>query len=116
MTDAAGMGEADDLRLLRRDLDRQYHERLAHLETRLEHIERRVDEELIEARQVMEYMTRQMQKLLDKQRDYEPAMAAMVKVIHSGMVMRWVVLFVVTTLAAIGTGATAWEAMQKVIK
>ena len=112
---------------MRREMDRIYTGRLAHLETQLETLEEWVRKELKEMeetnelewheqRQVLNLMTRNVQRILDKQAMHEPAMEALEKVIHSGMVMRWVILFVVTTLAAIGTGATAWDAIKGFLK
>lgn len=110
--------------MLRRDMDRIQSERLAHLETKLEELEDWVQRELKdmeelhklewnEQRQVLNLMTRNVQKILDRQQEQEPAMKSLEKVIQSGMVMRWIVLFVITTLAAIGTGATAWDAIKR---
>lgn len=122
------MSEPDSERtLLRRDMDRIQSERLAHLETKLDDLEDWVQRELkdmeilhekewSEQRQVLNLMTRNVQRILDRQAQHEPAMKAMEKVIHSGMVMRWVILFVVTSLAAIGTAATAWDAIRGLLK
>lgn len=113
-----------ELTMLRREMDRAQSERLAHLETKLEELEEWVQRELkdmeelhkrewTEQRQVLNLMTRNVQKILDRQQEHEPAMKSLEKVIQSGMVMRWIVLFVITTLAAIGTGATAWDAIKR---
>ncbi len=113
-----------ELTMLRREMDRVQSERLAHLETKLEELEEWVQRELKdmeelhkrewnEQRQVLNLMTRNVQKILDRQQEHEPAMKSLEKVIQSGMVMRWIVLFVITTLAAIGTGATAWDAIKR---
>ncbi|MCO5763750.1 MAG: hypothetical protein NHG36_19990 [Chromatiaceae bacterium] len=109
--------------MMRREIDRIHTDRLVHLETKLETLEEWVRRELQtmedvherewnEQRQVLNLMTRNVQKILDRQAEHEPAMEALEKVIQSGMVMRWIVLFVITTLAAIGTGATAWDAIK----
>lgn len=105
-----------ELLVLRRATDQDYRDRLKHLETRIDEIDQRINEELMENHRMMEFVTHQMQKIIDRQAQYEPAMEAMQKVVLGGMAMRWIVLFVITTLAAIGTGATAWEAIQKVLK
>lgn len=106
----------EDIHLLRREMDRLYQERLAHLESRLEGLEQRVDEELVETKAVMRTMTAQVQKIIDYQHRHEPAMDSFESVVKAGLVLRWIILFVVGTLAAIGTTATAWEAIQKWIK
>lgn len=113
--------------LLRREMDRIQSERLAHLETKLDDLEEWVrielkdmetmhEKEWNEQRQVLNLMTRNVQRILDRQAQHEPAMNAMEKVIHSGMVMRWIILFVVTSMAAIGTGATAWDVIRGLFK
>lgn len=121
-------GDPDsELALARREMDRIQSERLQHLETKLDDLEEWVRKELKEIdetnerewneqRQVLNLMTRNVQRILDRQSQHEPAMDAMEKVIHSGMVMRWIILFVVTALAAIGTGATAWDAIKGLLK
>ena len=121
-------GDPDsELALARREMDRIQSERLQHLETKLDDLEEWVRKELKEIdetnerewneqRQVLNMMTRNVQRILDRQSQHEPAMDAMEKVIHSGMVMRWIILFVVTALAAIGTGATAWDAIKGLLK
>lgn len=113
--------------LLRREMDKIQSDRIAHLEIKLEELEDWVrielkdmevmhEREWSEQRQVLNLMTRNVQRILDRQVQHEPAMEALEKVIQSGMLMRWIVLFVVTALAAIGTGATAWDAIKGLLK
>lgn len=92
----------DELVLMRREMDRQRQERVDHLEHRLDEITA-----------MMAEMSRQMTTIIDRQAQYAPTMDTLQTVMKGGVMIKWIIVLAVGTLAAISTGATAWEALQK---
>lgn len=120
------MTESDELPLCR-DIDKYCLERLRHLETKMEELEEQVERELHEFerqlqthwqedRQIMNSMTHNVQRILDRQQSNQPAMESLNTIIHAGLLLRWAMIAVVGTLAAIGTAATAWDAIKDWLK
>lgn len=110
--------------LLRRELDRQYAQRLLRVEERLETIEttltrqlhdldRRMGTEWQELRRAIDRLTDSMQDVAKKQAEQAPAMETLSVVVQSGVVLRWMILAVVGALGALATVATAWEGIRK---
>lgn len=110
--------------LLRRELDRQYAQRLQRVEDRLETIEttmtrqlhdldRRMVTEWQELRRSIDRLADSMKDLSDKQNAQAPAMETLNVMVQSGMVLRWMILVVVGALGALATVATAWEGVRK---
>lgn len=110
--------------LLRRELDRQYAQRLLRVEERLETIEttltrqlhdldRRMGTEWQELRRAIDRLTDSMQDVAEKQAAQAPAMETLSVVVQSGVVLRWMILVVVGALGALATVATAWEGIRK---
>lgn len=110
--------------LLRRELDRQYAQRLLRVEERLETIEttltrqlhdldRRMGTEWQELRRAIDRLTDSMQDVAKKQAAQAPAMETLNVVVQSGVVLRWMILAVVGALGALATVATAWEGIRK---
>lgn len=110
--------------LLRRELDRQYAQRLQRVEDRLETIEttmtrqlhdldRRMGTEWQELRRSIDRLADSMKDLSEKQKAQAPAMETLNVMVQSGMVLRWMILAVVGLLGALATVATAWEGVRK---
>ena len=91
---------------LRREMDRQLMDRLRHVETRLEAHENVVGGEMTEIRL-------QLQRIVDWQQSADPALKSIQSVMSAGIALRWIVLFVVSVLAAVSTLATAVEAIRR---
>jgi len=102
-----------EVTLLRRELDRQYAARLAHVEAQLTALEKQVNEDLAAVMTALQSLTLDLRTLVARQTDHEPTMQALERIVGAGMVLRWIVIFVVGALAAIGTTATAWDSLQK---
>lgn len=98
-----------DLRYLRREMDRTYADRLLRLETHTEELERKVRKEL-------EDMHGTLRQIVDYQSLHEPALKSLDNIMGAGMVMRWVVIVIIGSMAAIGTAATALEAVRAWLK
>lgn len=94
---------ADELVLLRREMDRQRQDRIDHLEHRLDEITT-----------MMTAISQQMTTVLERQTQYGPTMDALQTVMKGGVMIKWIIMIMVGTLAAISTGATAWDAVQKI--
>lgn len=91
---------------LRREMDRQLLDRLLHVESKLEARDSETGVEMTEIRL-------QLQHIVDWQKSAEPALKSIQTVMSAGVAMRWIVLFVVGELAAVGTLATAVEAIKR---
>ncbi|MCU0806424.1 MAG: hypothetical protein MUC53_00275 [Candidatus Contendobacter sp.] len=98
-----------EARFLRREMDRTYADRLLHLEQNTEDLERKVRTELASI-----HIT--LQRLVDCQAEQGPVIKSLNHLVGAGLIMRWVVIAVIGTLAAIGTAATAMEAMRAWLK
>lgn len=96
---------AAELTLLRREID---HQRLE----RVEKLEKRIDE----MADMISTMAHQMDSLVDRQTQYAPTMDTLQTVMRGGILFKWLIVGVVGTLAAISTGATAWDAVQKALR
>lgn len=94
---------------LRREMDRTYSERLLRLEQNTEELERLVRKELTDIHV-------SLKQIIDCQNEHEPAMKSMEHVMGAGLIMRWIVIVIVGGLAAIGTTATAIEAVRSWLK
>lgn len=95
----------DELILLRREVDRQRQDRIDHLERRLD-----------EMTAMMTAISKQMTTILERQTQYAQTMDTLQTVMKGGVMIKWIIVLAVGTLAAISTGATAWEALQKWMK
>lgn len=102
--------------MLRRTTDYQFVERIAHLEERqisTEEIDKRIQEELHEHRAVLKDITEQLHGISKIQQEHLPTLESINRILSAGLVLRWILLFTVGTLAAIGTAATAWDVLRK---
>lgn len=115
---------AEEDRTPRRELDHVFMARLASLEARMDNLQARVEEELREMdarddgrweeqRRVINNVTHNVQRLLDRQQAQQPALESITTLLHASIALRWIIITVVGTLAAIGTAATAIEALQR---
>lgn len=104
---------ADEVVLLRRELDRQYTERLAHLEEQLNIMESQFNDDLADMKTNLHRLTLDLHDLVMRQTDHEPIMQSLERIVGAGIVLRWTVIFIIGALAAIGTAATAWESLQR---
>lgn len=84
-------------------------ERLARQETEMHNV--RVD--LAEQKHITWQIANDVALLVSDNKRRKESMDALDKIVGAGMVLRWTIIFVVSTLAAIATAATAWEALQK---
>jgi TolA-binding protein len=98
-------GGGDELVLMRREMDRQRQERIDHLEHRFDEMTAMITE-----------MSRQMTTIIERQTQYGPTMDTLQTVMRGGVMLKWIIVLAVGTLAAISTGATAWDAMQRFFK
>lgn len=94
-----------ELKYLRREMDRTYSDRLMKLEQHTEELEQKVRDEL-------QSINMTLQHLVSCQKYQEPTIKSLTYLLSAGLVMRWAVILVVGTLAAIGTAATALEAVR----
>lgn len=105
--------------ILRRTTDYQFVEHVARLESRVENLEQ-VDEkvraELDELHKMIQENSVTSQKILDSQEVYTPTLNSINRLIDAGLVLRWIVLFTIGVLAAVGTVATAWDTLRSWIK
>ena len=105
--------------ILRRTTDYQFVEHVARLESRVEMLEQ-VDEklrtELDELREMIRETAETSRRILDSQDVYTPTLDSINRLIDAGLILRWIVLFSIGALAAIGTVATAWDAIRSWIK
>jgi len=91
-----------ELALLRREIDHQRQERVAELEKRID-----------DMAAMLATLSRQMDTIISSQTQYAPTMDTLQTVMRGGVIIKWIIVLAVGTLAAISTGATAWEALQK---
>lgn len=91
-----------ELNLLRREIDHQRQERLAELERRIDALA-----------DGLALLSRQMETIINSQTQYAPTMDTLQTVMRGGVMIKWIIVLAVGTLAAISTGATAWDALQK---
>lgn len=111
--------EFSDVPVLKRSADYQFVERLAHLEGRIESLDQlevRISKELEDLRYLVLESTKQTQQIMENQEIYQPTLKSINRIIDAGLVLRWIVLFTIGTLAAVGTVATAWDAIRSWIK
>lgn len=102
--------------ILRRTTDYQFVERIAHLEAQQinnEEIEKRIQEELKQHRETLADISQKLNVISAMQAAHEPMMHSLDHLVGAGMVFRWVVIFIVGAMAAIGTATTAWESVHK---
>jgi hypothetical protein len=107
------MSEIDEATLLRRELDRNHAERIAQLEKELDDLESRVIKEIAGMKLDMHTIKLDMKAMLSGISAHEPTMQSLEHIVGAGMVLRWIVIFIVGTLGAIGTAALAWESVNK---
>lgn len=91
-----------EVNLLRREMDHQRQERLAELERRIDALA-----------DGLALLSRQMETIINSQTQYAPTMDTLQTVMRGGVMIKWIIVLAVGTLAAISTGATAWDALQK---
>ena len=109
------MGD-EETALLRRELDRQHFERLAELEAQLDALEMQVRNDIAIMKMDMHSMKLDIKAMLSCQSEHQPTMQSLERIVGAGMVLRWIVIFTVGALAAIGTTATAWETVSRWFK
>jgi hypothetical protein len=105
--------------ILRRTTDYQFVEHVARLESRVESLEvvdEKVRLELDELREMIKETTETTHKILSSQEVYAPTLNSINRLIDAGLVLRWIVLFTIGALAAVGTVATAWETFRSWLK
>lgn len=105
--------------ILRRTTDYQFVEHVARLEGRvetLEQVDEKLREELDELREMIRETTETSHRILNSQEVYTPTLDSINRLIDAGLVLRWIVLFTIGTLAAVGTLATAWDTIRSWIK
>lgn len=111
--------ELSNAPVLKRPMDYQFIDRLAHLEGRIESLDQlevRISKELEELRHLVLESTKQTQKIMENQEIYQPTLKSIDRIIDAGLVLRWIVLFTIGTLAAVGTVVTAWDTIRSWIK
>lgn len=91
---------------LRREIDRQFVERLNSIQAHIEGRESEIGNEMTEIRL-------SLQRIVDWQQRVDPTLKDMQSIIMAGSAMRWIVVLVVGALAAVGTMATAMEVFKK---
>lgn len=109
----------DATEFLKRSTDYQFVERLVHLEGRIESLdqfEKRIGEELEELRYIVLESTKKTQQIMENQEIYQPTLKSIDRIIDAGLILRWIVLFTIGTLAAVGTFATAWDTIRSWVK
>lgn len=112
--DEAFSGDSNSLRglqvsetaLLRREFDRDTRERLRGLEQRQDRLEHLMTQRMAD-------IAEELHRLADQQTEQGPALEALNTVIHSSLALRWLMIGVVSLLAALATGLTAWEGIKK---
>lgn len=111
--------ESKDAIVLRRANDYQFIERLSHLEEKVnlsQESQYRLENELDTLRHNIESTILKLNNILEIQQSYKPVVDSFSKVISAGVVIRWMIIFIIGTLAAIGTASTALEVIQKWIR
>ena len=112
---------------LRAELSRVHRERLTHLENRIDRVDEKVKEELnqledrlnnkfSENSRRLSDLSMNVQSILDNQSRREPALEALESVIRSGIVMKWILVAIVTTLGAIAAIPAAIVALKGLFK
>lgn len=112
--DEEASGDSNSLRgipisetaLLRREFDRDTRERLRLLEQRQDRLERLMMQRMAD-------IAEELHRLADQQTEQGPALEALNTVIHSSLALRWLLIGVVSLLAALATGMTAWETVRR---
>lgn len=105
--------------ILRHTTDYQFVAHVARLEERvetLEQVDEKLREELDELRAMIRETTETSHRILNSQEVYTPTLNSINRLIDAGLVLRWIVLFTIGTLAAVGTLATAWDTIRSWIK
>lgn len=104
--------------ILRRTTDYQFVDRIAHLEERqisTEAVDKNIQIELVEHREVLNNIKRQLEDISRVQQQHLPMLESISKVVSAGMVLRWIMVFTVGMLAAVGTAATTWDVVRKML-
>jgi len=105
--------------ILRRTTDYQFVEHVTRLEGRvkaLEQADEKLRVELDELHTMIRETAEMSRRILDSQDVYTPTLNSINRLIDAGLVLRWIVLFTIGALAAVGTVATAWETIRSWIK
>lgn len=105
--------------ILRRTTDYQFVEHVTRLEGRvkaLEQADEKLRVELDELHTMIRETEEMSRRILDSQDVYTPTLNSINRLIDAGLVLRWIVLFTIGALAAVGTVATAWETIRSWIK
>lgn len=109
------MTEETDDWILRRTTDYQFVEHVVRLETRINQLETAEHQLFVEMDELKTLVLKTMQsvdKTAEMQASYQSTLHSIDRVLGAGLVLRWVVLFMVGTLAAVGTVATAWDTVR----
>lgn len=109
------MDEDSEDWILRRTTDYQFVEHVVRLETRIEQLEtadQRLSVEMEELKTLVLKTMQSVDKTVEMQANYQPTLHSIDRVLGAGLVLRWIVLFVIGTLAAVGTVATAWDTVR----
>ncbi|HOW75604.1 MAG TPA: hypothetical protein PK959_06690 [Candidatus Competibacteraceae bacterium] len=106
----------EEIVLLRRELDRQYIQRLQRLEDRLELVETQNGQQFNGLEQQINQVSQQLRDLSEQQSEQAPLLVALNRIVQSGLVLRWMLVGVMGLLAALATLATVWEGFQKWIR
>lgn len=120
-------GRSSETALLRRELDRQYIQRLQRLEDRMEtweaqnlqqlrSLEQQMSHEGLTQRTLLDQLSRQVQALAEQQEEQTPILEALTRVMQSGTALRWIIMAGMGVLAALAAGVTAWETIQRWLK
>jgi len=108
-----------DYPILRRNADFQFVERLTQLEEKLKlyhEVQQELQKDLDRIDQSIQSSLVKINTVIDIQQTYKPTIDSFSRVMSAGIVLRWTVIFVIGTLAAIGTMSTAIEVVQKWMK
>ena len=111
--------DGKDSIILRRNNDYQFVERLAQVEEKLRIYQEsysKIQKELDEVQDNIDTTLQKLNSLIEMQQNYKPLLDSFSKVVSAGIVFRWMIIFAIGTLAAIGTMSTAVEVIQKWIR
>lgn len=101
-----------EMLMLRREVDRHQLERIARIEQQISALEHN----LSGMHDAMQSLKVDLHTITARQLAHEPTMESLERIVSAGVVLRWAVIFVVGSLAAIGTAATAIEIMKSWLK
>lgn len=103
-------------RFNRRTTDYVFVERLAQLEEKVRHLQEsfeHLQSDIESTKQITHSSHEDIEEILETQKQIKPSIDCIQRLVSAGMVLRWVIIFVIGTLAAIGTTATALDVVRK---